>query len=131
MSIARFGFSVAMVLLTAAGVPGAFASAPTAGLKIIVIAGEDAVNIIQQKTAVAPIVEVRDRNDLPVPGALVTFVIGGGKAGTFAGGLRSLTITTDAAGRAVATGLNPVASGAYHIDVTATFHGERATVTIT
>lgn len=46
-------------------------------LKIIVVAGEDAVNIIQQKTAVAPIVEVRDRNDNPVAGALVTFSIQG------------------------------------------------------
>ena len=42
-------------------------------LKIVVIAGEGAVNVIQQKTAVAPIVEVRDRNDQPVAGVVVTF----------------------------------------------------------
>jgi hypothetical protein len=40
------------------------------GLKIVVVEGEDAVNIIQQRTAVSPIVEVRDDNDLPVAGAL-------------------------------------------------------------
>ena len=51
------------------------------GLRIVVIEGEDAVNIIQQKTAVRPIVEVRDRNDLPVAGASVLFTIGGGVAG--------------------------------------------------
>ncbi len=33
------------------------------GLKIVVIEGEGAVNIIQQKTAVSPLVEVRDRNN--------------------------------------------------------------------
>ena len=41
------------------------AAAKPNALKIVVIQGEDAVNIIQQKTAVAPIVEVRDENDLP------------------------------------------------------------------
>jgi hypothetical protein len=40
-------------------------------LRIGVVAGEGAVNIIQQKTAVAPIVAVRDRNNLPVSGATV------------------------------------------------------------
>ena len=56
--------------------------APTASsaLKIVVIEGEAGVNIIQQKTAVKPVVEVRDRNNLPIPGVLVTFSIEGGKA---------------------------------------------------
>ena len=63
------------------------ALAQGAGLKIVVIAGEDAVNIIQQRTAVAPIVEVRDRNDLPVAGVAVVFAIRGGGA-SFAGGTK-------------------------------------------
>ena len=64
------------------------ASAPSPGLKIVVIEGEDAINVIQQKTAVAPIVEVRDRNDQPVAGATVRFAIQGGRA-TFNGAGRS------------------------------------------
>ena len=44
------------------------------GLKIVVIDGEDGVNIVRKGTAVAPVVEVRDRNNLPVAGALVTFL---------------------------------------------------------
>ena len=32
-----------------------------AALRIVVVDGEDAVNIVQQKTAVAPVVEVRER----------------------------------------------------------------------
>ena len=53
---------------------------PSAAFRVVVIEGEDAVNIIQQKTAVRPLVEVRDRNNLPVSGALVTFSIERGSA---------------------------------------------------
>jgi hypothetical protein len=39
-----------------------------AALKIVVLEGENAVNIIQQKTATVPVIQVRDQNDLPVAG---------------------------------------------------------------
>jgi hypothetical protein len=100
-----------------------------AGLRIVVIEGEDAVNIIQQKTAVAPVVEVRDRNDLPVAGVLVRFSVGGRGGATF-GGQPVLSVTTDAAGRAVATGFTPTSAGAVQVEVTATFQGQTATATI-
>jgi hypothetical protein len=99
-----------------------------AGLKIVVVEGEDAVNIIQQRTAVAPVVEVRDRNDLPVAGVAVLFAINGGGASFPAG--QALTVTTDAAGRATAAGLAPTGNGAIQIDVTATSQGQTATATI-
>ena len=97
-------------------------------LRVVVIEGEDAVNIIQQKTAVRPIVEVRDRNNLPVPGAVVTFSIQGG-ASTF-GGASTLTVATNAAGQAAVTGLTPSAAGAFQIQVSAAFQGQVATATI-
>ncbi len=100
------------------------------GLRIVVITGEDAVNIIQQKTAVAPIVEVRDRNDNPVAGALVTFTVQGGQNATLGGGLQSLVVTTNAAGRAAVTGFTPTASGAVQINVAAAFQGQTAAATI-
>jgi hypothetical protein len=106
------------------------ASTQSASLKIVVVDGEDAVNIIQQKTAVAPVIEVRDRNDQPVAGAIVNFAIRGGRA-TF-GGARTLAVTTDVAGRAVAASLTPTASGAVQISATAAFQGQTAAaVTIT
>ena len=46
---------VTAILLT---LPAAAQRGPQPGLRIIVIQGEDAVNIIQQKSAVAAIVEV-------------------------------------------------------------------------
>lgn len=104
-------------------------AAQTPALRVVVIEGEDAVNIIQQKTAVRPVVEVRDRNNLPVSGALVTFSIEGGKAATF-GGASTLTVATNAAGQAAVTGLTPSAAGAFHIQVSAAFQGQVATATI-
>lgn len=103
--------------------------APNAALRIRVIAGEDAVNVIQQKTAVAPIVEIRDRNNVPVAGATVTFTIGGNSA-AFAGGAQTLTVVTNAAGQATAAGLSPVASGALQINVAAAFQGQTIAATI-
>ena len=102
---------------------------PSGALRIVVIEGEGAVNVIQRKTAVAPVVEVRDQNGLPVPGAVVRFTIGGGNA-SFTGGSQTLTLTTNAAGRAAASAVNPLASGSVQIQVQATFQGQSAAATI-
>src|SRR5580704_13463636 len=62
-------------------------------LKIIIIDGEDAVNIVKKKTAVQPVVEVRDRNNLPVAGAVVIFALpSSGPGGTFLNGSKSLNV---------------------------------------
>jgi len=103
-------------------------TAAAAPLKIVVIEGEGAVNIIQQKTAVAPVIEVRDRNDQPVSGALVRFAISKGRA-TF-NGARTLSATTDALGRATATGFTPTGSGTLNIAASATFQGQTAVAAI-
>ena len=106
------------------------------GLKIVVLEGEDGVNVIQQNTAVKPIVEVRDRNDLPVASIAVTFVIvaggnAGGRAGaTFVNNLSQITATTDSAGRATVSSINPVGRDAFKIQVRATYQGQTATTTI-
>jgi len=122
----RSALSLFIVVSAAVGVL-AQAQNP-ASLKIVVIKGEDAVNIIQQKTAVAPVIEVRDRNNLPVPGATVTFSVAHGA--TF-GGAPSLTVVTNGAGQAVATGFTPTAAGAIQINATAAFQGQTVAATIT
>ena len=103
---------------------------PNSSLKIVVIEGEAAVNIIQQKTAVAPLVEVRDRNDQPVAGALVTFAIQGGRSAAFTGGASTLSVTTNAVGQALASGFSPLINGAVQINVQAAFQGQIAAATI-
>lgn len=102
---------------------------PATDFKIVVLKGEGAVNIIQQKTAVAPLIEVRDRNNLPVPGVTVTFAVGSGPASF--GGASTITATTNALGQATATGFAPSAAGAVHINVTAVVQGEKLAAAIT
>lgn len=114
--------SVAIALLCAS------VAAQSPALRIVVIAGEDAVNVIQQKSAVRPVIEVRDRNDVPVPGAVVTFSIQGGAASF--GGASTVSVATNAAGQAAVTSLTPTAAGAFQIQVAAAFQGQVATATI-
>lgn len=117
-----------LALLAPQSPAGAQPARPTVRLSIVVIAGEDAVNIIQQKTAVAPVVEVRDRNDQPVAGAVVRFAIRGGRA-SFSGA-RTMTVTTGASGRAAVAGLTPTTTGSFQIGATATYQGQTAAVSI-
>jgi hypothetical protein len=122
---------LALVTFVTGSVAPLTAQQPASSLKIVVLEGEGGVNIIQQKTAVRPLVEVRDRNNLPVAGASVTFTIGGGGQGAaFAGGAQTLTVTTNAAGQAAASGLNALSSGAVQIQVQAAYQGQIATAAI-
>ena len=95
------------------------------GLRIVVIEGEDSVNIIGQRTAVPTVVEVRDRNDLPVSGALVSFLLGDGGTASLNAGLSQVAVTTNALGQAAVT-VNPIASGAVQLQVSAAFQGQAA-----
>jgi hypothetical protein len=127
---ARMRRLLAVVTFVLGGI-GVSGAQPAPALKIVVLEGEGAVNIIQQKTAVRPLVEVRDRNNLPVAGASVTFTIGGGGQGAaFAGGAQTLTVTTNAAGQAAASGFNAIGNGAFQIQVQAAYQGQIATAAI-
>ena len=42
-------------------------------LQILVIDGEGSINNVKQRTAREPVIEVRDRNNRPVAGALILF----------------------------------------------------------
>jgi hypothetical protein len=104
---------------------------PSLGLHILVIDSEDGINIIKKKTAVKPVVEVRDRNNLPVAGAVVIFSSpGDGPTVVFANGSHFATVTTDAQGRATALGSKPVNVGKFQLDVSASYQSETATLAI-
>jgi hypothetical protein len=107
-------------------------AAETSRLKILVLEGEGAINNIRQRTARDPMVEVQDENNKPVAGAVVVFLLPDrGASGTFANGARSLTVTTDAQGRAMATGLQPNnVQGEFQIRVSASHQGQMASATI-
>src|SRR5689334_20676708 len=71
---------VAFALLISTMLGADRTSGQSLAFRVVVVEGEHAVNVIQQKTATAPIVEVRDKNDQPVAGVNVTFAIRGGRA---------------------------------------------------
>jgi hypothetical protein len=101
-------------------------------LNVEVVEGEGAINNVRQRTAREPIVQVTDENHKPVAGAVVVFTLPmTGAGGTFTGGAQTLTVLTNAQGRAIATGLhvNKVA-GAWQMHVNASFAGHSATTVI-
>ena len=106
--------------------PGSVTSATSQpkGLFINIIEGEGALNDIRTRTAREPIVEVDDENHKPVAGVLVLFAIdNGGSSSPFAtfSGANTVSVTTDAAGRAAGRGFQVTqVKGQYQINVRAT-----------
>lgn len=108
-------------------------AAPPKSLQIVILDGEGALNNIKLRTAHEPIVQVQDENHKPVAGALVLFLLpDSGPGGSFLNGAKSLQVTTDAEGKAVAHGLvTNHATGQYQIQVRAQYNGLNAHTSIT
>jgi hypothetical protein len=106
--------------------------AQTEDLKIVVIEGEGAQNNIRSRSAVAPVVEVRDASDKPLAGVEVVFQLPpSGPSGTFHNWMRNQTVRTNAEGRAAVTGYAPNdEEGRLNIKVTATAGTKTATAII-
>jgi len=128
-----FGAQNGVFMLFPSVQPGTLAeqAAPESGLHIQIIEGDRGINIIKRKTAVAPVVEVRDRNNLPVAGAVVTFTApNDGPSIIFLNGSRSISVVAESDGRATTVGLKPVNEGNLQISVSATADSQTATATI-
>ena len=118
---------VAIAVLALLPAPSA---AQDEGLRIVVLEGEDRVNVIEAGDGGSRVlVEVRDRNDQPVSGASVLFLLGEGNTATLNAGLSRVVLTTNALGQAAVT-VNPIAAGTVELAVSAAFAGETATATI-
>jgi hypothetical protein len=112
--------------------PAVYAQAPAHTLNLVIVEGDGAINNLRQRTAREPIVQVEDENHKPVAGAAVLFLLPEhGAGGTFADGSHSLSVVSDAQGRATAHGihLNNV-QGQFQIQVTASFSGMTASTVI-
>lgn len=129
---------VSIVLSLLLAVPDAIRSAlaetpAPAGLNLVIVEGDGAINNVKQRTAREPVVQVEDENRRPIAGAAVLFTLpDGGPSGVFANGSRTLTVMTDAQGRAAAKGLrlNDI-SGKLQIKVEASYQGASTSATIT
>jgi len=117
-------------LLAASGL--GWAQQPQA-LKILVVAGEGAVNDVEKRIVTVPVIEVHDDQDRPVAGARVTFrAPASGPGVTFFGASQTSTVGTDEQGRARGEGILPnTLEGSFLIEVTATHGGQQATAAIT
>ena len=102
-------------------------------LRVAVVEGNGAVNTAGQRVRTDPVVEVQDGNGMPVAGAAVAFFLPAqGPTGTFPNGTPTLTVITNAQGRAAAGGIRLTgATGQMQIRVTASFQGQTASATIT
>jgi hypothetical protein len=94
--------------------------APEQQYKLVIVRGENAQNNIKKGRATRPVVEVRDRNNKPVAGALVLFTLPStGPSGTFVGGGQIASVTTNGAGQASASFTPNAIPGQYKINVSA------------
>jgi hypothetical protein len=102
-------------------------------LRIVVIEGEGTVNTAGQRVSHDPVVEVDDETNKGVEGAVVVFFLPAqGPTGTFLNGSQTLTVNTNAQGRATASGIRlNGATGQMQIRVSASLQGQTATATIT
>ena len=100
-------------------------------LNIRIIEGQGAINNVRTHTARAPVIEVRDQQNLPVSGASVTFQTPFTGPGAAFGSERVLVTQTDSEGRAMGRGLVPNGvTGPFEIHVTASFNSKVASSTI-
>jgi hypothetical protein len=104
---------------------------PASKIQVTVVEGEGAINNVRLRRAKEPVVRV-EGNGRPVSGAAVVFQLPAqGAGGVFPDGRTSLTVLTDDNGQAIARGLRPTkTSGQFEIRVTASYHGQTASATI-
>jgi hypothetical protein len=101
-------------------------------LRIVVIEGEGARNVVQQIPPRPLIVRVEDAGNRPVAGATVVFSAPDiGPSGQFGNDARTMMVTSDQDGLASAGVFHPNSiTGSYQIRVTAESQGDAATAII-
>ena len=100
-------------------------AASPAALKVVILGGEGAINLIKMRVSRTPMVQVVDENNKPVAGAMVMFTVpDSGASGTFADGSKTHIAYTNSAGKVSAVGLKANAIvGNFKINVNASFKG--------
>jgi hypothetical protein len=98
----------------------------------VIVRGDNAQNNIKKGRATRPVVEVRDRNNKPVAGALVLFTLpSSGPSGTFVGGGQVASVTTNSAGQASASFTPNSVTGSFKVNISSNLNGQNLTAQIT
>jgi hypothetical protein len=133
-----FGFNrfLAVSLFLGLAAPARAQDAPPistpAALKVVILEGEGAINLIKMRVTRTPMVQVVDENNKPVAGAMVMFTVPDtGAGGTFADGSKTHIAYTNSAGKVSAVGLKANAIvGNFKINVNASFKGLTASASL-
>lgn len=113
------------LLISPPAVRYAPAQTAPARLNIVLVHGDGLTNDVRRRAANDPAVRIEDEGRKPVAGAVVVFTLpADGASGEFLNHARTLTVTTDAAGNAVAKSLRPNdVPGKLPIHISASFRG--------
>lgn len=112
--------------------PGVPVTAPNSGrsspgLRVVILEGHEVTNSLASRSAVSPVVEVRDAMENLIEGAEVEFVAPpSGPGGVFENGTNIIKVRTDYRGQAAARFTPNTLPGAFNIVATATFQGQTA-----
>lgn len=108
-------------------------SVPRPAMNILVLEGEGAINNVRQRQGRDIVVQVRDGNRRPLPGAVVVFTLPNeGASATFVDGSRISTVVADNQGRAAVRAIKPnTVPGRIEILVNASLEGQTARATVT
>ncbi len=100
-------------------------------LDITIVEGDGGSNVVGKKSSVRPVIEVRDEKNQLVEGAVVTFVApADGPSVVFGNGLRTVTVMTDAQGRARPPAMKAVNTGSFRVQVSASYKGQMVSTAI-
>jgi len=101
--------------------------------RLVVIRGEgDQHNVKQGRSTSQAVMEVRDENDKPVAGVLLTFTLPSqGAGGSFVGGSQVTTLATNNAGRAAVTYTPNKVVGNYALKVSGNVQGQSVAASVT
>jgi hypothetical protein len=124
------GLSLPRFSADAAQAPGASGQAPR--LRIVVLRGEGVQHNVKKGRATRAVVEVRDENDRPQAGVILTFTMpADGPSGTFVDASRMATVTTDSAGRASVSFTPNSVPGEWSMNVSGSHAGQSLSATLT
>jgi hypothetical protein len=105
----------------------------SAPVNVVVVAGEGALDRIQERVSQPPQVRIEDKNNQPITGAAVVFTLpASGATGEFEGGGKTSTVITDEKGVAVARGIKMNDTpGKMEILVNVAYKGDTANAVVT
>lgn len=132
MALSKFLACALASLQTATLMPAQEPPAAAQKYRLVVTRGDGDQNSVKKGRATSQaVVEVRDENDRPVAGVLLTFALPTqGAGGSFVGGTQMTTVATNSLGQASATFTPNNVAGGFSMKVSGSVQGQSLSATI-